>query len=192
MDKTIEIMRKIAIVGDVGVGKSSMTERFASGRFVSSYDPTIENSVRKSILRKGTRIHLEIVDTAGISEYSSRLSRHSTVGVHGYILVYSITSRASLEKIRVINNLLFNTLGDPPSIPRILVATMVDLNERVVKRSQGAALAAELGIPFLECSSKTGENVEAAFNSIITEIEADDPVSLPPDSMKVESQCLIL
>lgn len=107
-----------------------MTERYSTGRFIESYNPTIENTVRKTISTRTTRSHIEIVDTAGLSEYSSRLSRNSTVGVHGYLLVYSTSSRSSFDKIKTINNLLFNALGDPPFIPRMLVATMCDLQDQ--------------------------------------------------------------
>ena len=100
------------------------------GHFNDAYDPTIENPVRKTITANDVRFNLEIVDTAGISEYSTRLSRNSTIGVHGYVLVFSIASRSSLEKMRSVNNLLFSTLGDPPQVPRILVATMCDLKEQ--------------------------------------------------------------
>jgi Ras homolog enriched in brain len=47
--------------------------------------------------------------------------------VHGYILVFSIISRQSFEMIRHVNALLFNTLGDAPDVPRVLVGCMKDL-----------------------------------------------------------------
>jgi Ras family protein len=71
------------------------------------------------------KFNVEIVDTAGIDEYSS-LSRNAAVGVHGYILCYSIISRQSLEKLKYINDMLFNMIGNPPSVPRVLVGTMLD------------------------------------------------------------------
>lgn len=50
--------------------------------------------------------------------------------MHGYILVYSIASRASLEKLRNVNKMLFTMIGNPPGIPRVLVATMLDALEQ--------------------------------------------------------------
>lgn len=55
------------------------------------------------------------------------LSRNATVGVNGYILVYSIASRSSFEKLKSINDILFNALGDPDDVPRVLIGTMQDL-----------------------------------------------------------------
>jgi Ras homolog enriched in brain len=49
------------------------------------------------------------------------------LGVHGYVLVFSIVSRQSFEMIHHVNDLLFNTLGDAPDVPRVLVGCMKDL-----------------------------------------------------------------
>merc|ERR1711871_1698537 len=113
------------------------------------------------------RINSEIVDTAGMDEYS-RLSRKSTVGVDGYILVYSITSMSSFENIRHINNTLLHMLGDPPSIPRVLVGAMCDLDgHRQVSEEDGFALAAELGISWEgEVSSKQNIGVINCFQEL--------------------------
>jgi len=96
---------------------------------------------------------VEMVDTAGIVRISTvillhtnfkyinitilqhlqddycRLSRNSTIGVDGYFIVYSIVSKSSFEKVRNLNNFLMNMLGDPPTMPRILIGNMSDLSE---------------------------------------------------------------
>jgi Ras family protein len=59
-------------------------------------------------------------------EYS-RLSRNASVGVHGYALVFSITSRETFERIEPINEALLNALGDAQDVPRVLVGSMKDL-----------------------------------------------------------------
>ena len=168
--------RKIAILGDRGVGKSSLTTRFVSDTFVEGrYDPTIETTFRKLVTVRNVRINAEIVDTAGMDEYS-RISRNATVGVDGYILVYSITSLSSLEKIKYINTTLLHMLGDPPSVPRVLVGTMSDLEsrQRQVTYEMGSSKATELGLAYGgEISSKTGDNVNECFNELFAEIMAE-------------------
>jgi hypothetical protein len=72
--------------------------RFVTGKFLTHYSPTIESTHRKAVQCNNLDILAEIVDTAGMDEYS-RLSRNASVGVDGYVLVYSITSMASLEKV---------------------------------------------------------------------------------------------
>merc|ERR1711862_996090 len=68
-----------------------------------------------------------IVDTAGLDEYS-RLSRNASIGVHGYVLVFSITSRQSFDRIKQINESLLSALGDVTDVPRVLVGCMKDLS----------------------------------------------------------------
>jgi len=62
-------------------------------------------------------------------EYS-RLSRNASLGVHGYVLVFSIASRRSFELINLVNDSLLNTLGDAPDVPRVLVGSMKDLEDQ--------------------------------------------------------------
>jgi Ras family len=51
-----------------------------------------------------------------------------------------------------------------------------DFHHRTVPYNQGAALAAEFGIPFIECSSKTGENIGEAFSLLLSEVEKENPL----------------
>ena len=107
-------------------------------------------------------------------EYS-RLSRNASVGVHGYIMLYAINSRQSFQKINQINDSLLNMLGDAPDVPRILVGSFLDLadKEREVSFREGVELAEKWGVPFIECSSKSGENSREVFHLLLKEIEKD-------------------
>ena len=72
-------------------------------------------------------------------EYS-RLSRNASLGVHGYVLVFSITSRQSFDRISQVNESLLDTLGDAPDVPRVLVGSMKDLEgQRQVSQSENWA-----------------------------------------------------
>ena len=74
-----------------------------------------------------------------------------------------------------INDALLNALGDALDVPRVLVGSMKDLTEeRDVSHQQAQNLAESWGIPYLECSSKTGENVAEVFHTLLKEIEKDD------------------
>jgi len=109
-------------------------------------------------------------------EYS-RLSRNASLGVHGYALVFSIVSRQSFERIVDLNDTLLNTLGDAPDVPRVLVGSMKDLQDeqrRQVTTEEAQALADRWKVPYVECSSKTGENVAEVFHALLKEIERDE------------------
>ena len=132
-------------------------------------------------------------------EYS-RLSRNASLGVHGYALVFSIASKKSFDIIDQVNDSLLNTLGDAPDVPRVLVGSMNDLSDqRQVRREVSVVvlyplrmfvirsdpflpfffqdaqkLADSWGVPYIECSSKTGENVAEVFHTLLKEVEKDD------------------
>jgi Ras family protein len=105
----------------------------------------------------------------------SRLSRNASLGNHGYVLCFSLASHQSFDLIKLINDALLNSLGDLPDVPRVLVGTMKDINEsRQVTHSQAQRLADSWRVPYIECSSKTGENVAEVFHTLLKEIEKDD------------------
>lgn len=81
----------------------------------------------------------------------------------------------SFEQIIRVNKILISTLGDSPDVPRVLVGTHCDLNEsRQVKYNDAQRLADSWDVPYLECSSRTGENVADVFHTLLKEIEKDD------------------
>lgn len=60
---------KLVVVGDDGVGKSTLTIQLIQNHFVDEYDPTIEDSYRKQVVIDGEICVLDILDTAGQEEY---------------------------------------------------------------------------------------------------------------------------
>nr|AVV26989.1 Rheb [Andalucia godoyi] len=157
--------RKLCVVGFRAVGKSAVTFQFCEDRFVDTYSPTIETSFRKSV----KNVPVEIVDTAGMDEYSLFQPQHA-IGVDGYILVYAVTARSSFEILKTINDKILNAHGSD-KVPRVLVGNKTDLEvERQVSSAEGNALASEWGAPFIECSARTGKGVQEAFEACVAEI----------------------
>lgn len=168
------VHRKIAVLGFRGVGKTSLTNAFVSGTFTETYDPTIESTHHKTIRFRKIHFATDIVDTAGMDEFW-RLSRNASLGVHGYALIFSVASRQSFDRITQINESLLNALGDAPDVPRVLVGSMCDLeDQRQVNRQEAQTLSDSWRVPYLECSSKTGENVAEVFHTLLKEVEKDD------------------
>ncbi|THC89963.1 hypothetical protein EYZ11_010581 [Aspergillus tanneri] len=156
--------RKIAIVGSRSVvpGKSSLTVRFVEHHFVESYYPTIENTFSRIIKYNGQDFATEIVDTAGQDEYSILNSKHF-IGIHGYIIVYSVASRQSFDMVRVIRDKILNHL---------------------VSLDEGRHLVEEFHCAFTEASARLGHNVDRAFDLMIGEIEKSQNPSQPTGGNK--------
>ena len=86
------------MVGAGGVGKSAITIRYTQDTFLDEYDPTIEDSYRKAVTLNGQACLLDILDTAGQEEYKSMRDQYMRVG-EGFLLVYSVTSKVSLNEL---------------------------------------------------------------------------------------------
>ncbi|KAJ7913974.1 P-loop containing nucleoside triphosphate hydrolase protein [Mycena leptocephala] len=150
--------RKIVILGSVDVGKSSLLKQFVEGNFPDGYYPTIESTATKTITYNGTEYPCEIIDTAGQDESSLLKSRH-VIGIHGYVLVYSIASRASFNMIQVIYDKILNYSG-LEEIAAIVVGSKADLNmRRQVDSRDGQELAQRNKTMWIEASALRNENV---------------------------------
>ncbi|EED18427.1 Rheb small monomeric GTPase RhbA [Talaromyces stipitatus ATCC 10500] len=180
--------RKIAIVGSRSVGKSSLTVRFVDHHFVESYYPTIENTFSRIIKHKGQDYATEIVDTAGQDEYSILNSKHF-IGIHGYIIVYSVASRQSFDMVTVIRDKILNHLG-ADWVPLVIVGNKSDLNadQRQVQLEEGRQLAQQFNCGFTEASARLDYNVAKAFDLMIGEIEKSQNPSQPTG----DSKCVVM
>ncbi|KAI9646942.1 GTP-binding protein [Ciborinia camelliae] len=180
--------RKIAIVGSRSVGKSSLTVQFVDGHFVESYYPTIENTFSKVIKYKGQEFATEIVDTAGQDEYSILNSKHF-IGIHGYVLVYSVASMQSFEMVEVIKDKILNHLGTE-WVPITIVGNKSDLRpeQRQVTAEQGKALAEKFKCAFTEASARYNENVTKGFELMIEQIEKGEN----PNEPSGDSKCILM
>ncbi|ORY52822.1 ras-2 [Leucosporidium creatinivorum] len=180
--------RKIALLGSRSVGKSSLTVQFVDSHFVDSYYPTIENTFQKVVKYKGQDFHLDIIDTAGQDEFSILSSRHA-VGLHGWVLVYSVSSRSSFDMCTIIREKILNYTGRE-SVPMVLVGNKSDLAvQRQVTREEGAALAASWGMTtFVESSARHNENVSRIFEAVVAQIEKD---MNPEPEAPAKSGCVV-
>lgn len=175
-------LRKIAVLGARGVGKSALTIRLCEGEFAESYLPTIEDTYQTSLRgRDGELYSCEIIDTAGQDEFSP-LGAQATIGVDGYVLLYSVRDANSFELAQYINDKLLATLGSD-QVPRVLVGNQIDYSaDREVVTADGVACAERIGAAFCECSAKSGVNVAEAFCALLEEIERSES-DLPDESI---------
>ncbi|KAI3623517.1 GTP-binding protein [Malassezia furfur] len=180
--------RKIAVLGSRSVGKSSLVVRFVEDAFVDSYYPTIENVFEKTIKYKGQEYSCDIVDTAGQDEFSILNSKHA-IGIHGYVLVYSIASRASFEMIQTVYDKILNYTGTA-TIPCVLVGQKSDLHaQRQVSEAEGKELAQQLKCAWVETSARHNANVAKVFDLMLGEIEK----SLNPGANEAQSSvCTVM
>uniref|UniRef100_A0A7N6BIT5 GTP-binding protein Rheb n=1 Tax=Anabas testudineus TaxID=64144 RepID=A0A7N6BIT5_ANATE len=176
--------RKIAVLGYRSVGKSSLTIQFVEGQFVDSYDPTIENTFNKMVSVNGQDFNLQLVDTAGQDEYSIFPQSHS-MDIHGYVLVYSVTSMKSFEVVQVLHDKLLDMVGKIQSV--CVTYSFHLIFHRVIKPEEGKKLADSWGAAFMESSAKENETAVEVFKRIILEMEKADGNAAPE-----EKKCAVM
>ncbi|KAL5195574.1 Ras-related protein RABC2a [Glycine soja] len=163
---------KVLLVGDSGVGKSSLLLSFISNsNSINHLSPTIGVDFKiKLFTVGGKRLKLTIWDTAGQERFGTVIGSYYR-GAHGIILVYDVTRRETFTNLIDIwakEVELYSTNHD--SI-KILVGNKVDKeSERAVSKEEGMALAQQHRCLFLECSAKTRENVQQCFNDLTLKI----------------------
>ncbi|KIJ20210.1 hypothetical protein PAXINDRAFT_166327 [Paxillus involutus ATCC 200175] len=162
--------RKIAVLGSRSVGKSSLVIQFIENHFVEPYHPTIESTFSKGVLYKGVEYDCDIIDTAGQDEYSILNSKHA-IGIHGYVLVYSVTSRRSFDMIKIVYDKIIDFCGKN-DIPCVIVGSKTDLqSSRQVQPDEGEELAKLNKAAWVETSAKNNVNVGKVFELCLAEIE---------------------
>ena len=178
---------KILLVGDSGVGKSSLLARFISDSF-DEQGPTVGVDFKlKHVDVDGTRLKLTVWDTAGQERFRTLTSSYYR-GAHGVVFVYDVTSRESFENARETWRKEVEMYGTIANSVKIVIGNKIDReDERTVARKEGVAFAKEYGCLFLECSAKTKVRVAEAFDELVKGIldapgllvdEVDDGVKL--------------
>jgi Ras-related protein Rab-18 len=178
---------KILLVGDSGVGKSSLLARFISDSF-DEQSPTVGVDFKlKHVDVDGTRLKLTVWDTAGQERFRTLTSSYYR-GAHGVVFVYDVTSRESFENARETWRKEVEMYGTIANSVKIVIGNKIDReDERTVAREEGVAFAKEYGCLFLECSAKTKVRVAEAFDELVKGIldapgllvdEVDDGVKL--------------
>ncbi|KAK4686366.1 hypothetical protein P7C73_g3771, partial [Tremellales sp. Uapishka_1] len=163
--------RKIIIMGSPSVGKTSLTQQYVTPpTYNEAYFPTIEATSHKMVTFEGVEYECEIIDSAGQDEYTLFPSKYA-VGVHGYLLVYSINSRQTFEMIQTVHDKILDFAG-VEKVPCVIVGQKCDLGgERRVTTAEGETLAKKLHAGFVESSAKDNKNVGKAFEVLLGEMQ---------------------
>lgn len=165
---------KIVVLGAGGVGKSALTVQFVQGVYIESYDPTIEDSYRKVTEIDQRPCTLEILDTAGVEQFTAMRELYIKNG-QGFILVYSVNNKDSLRELLELREQIIR-IKDNANVPMVLVANKSDLEEqREVTPEMGVQVANSWGrTPFYETSAKYCLNVEQVFTDLVRQIMRRD------------------
>ena len=171
MIRKMDATFKICIFGDGGVGKTTLTERYLTGVFINDTQMTLgTNFYRKTVSIEGQLVLLQIWDFGGEKQFRSLFPTY-ILGASGAVFVYDTTRYSSLKNLKVWMDLLKEGLKDLP-IPIIMAGSKMDLvDKRAVEKEVAEKVQNDNGLlDYIECSSKTGENLESIFYKLTFEM----------------------
>jgi small GTP-binding protein len=160
----------ITTVGDDNAGRSTLLKRYDTGLFYPSVITTIGiDFIKKTIQFGENTVRLQIFDPAGQIRFRSVTQAYYR-GANVFILAFDLKNSHSLKNVDLWINEI-KTLG-PGGIPIIFIMTKCDLlddmegAEDIRKAAQQVAL--DIGaVKYLECSAKSGENVDLVFETAV-------------------------
>jgi len=161
-DQNYDFLFKVVLVGDSGVGKSSILLRFTEDSFNTSHMPTIGVDFKLRTIQVSSKtIKLQIWDTAGQERFRTISSSYYR-GSHGVMIVYDICDKMTLEHAKTWLSEVERHGSD--HLQKLLVGNKSDLvSRREVETSTAQQLAESLGMSFVEVSANTGDDIERAF-----------------------------
>eukprot|EP01138_Halocafeteria_seosinensis_P001305 gb/GECG01001340.1/.p1 GENE.gb/GECG01001340.1/~~gb/GECG01001340.1/.p1 ORF type:complete len:203 (+),score=35.40 gb/GECG01001340.1/:1-609(+) len=162
---------KVVLVGDTGVGKTSIVTNFVTGQFDKFAEPTIGAAYHSKIMKTPQgEVKFQIWDTAGQEKYHSLIPMYYR-GAYAAIIVYDVCRKSSFDMLGHWHEELTKTASSDVKI--VIAGNKADNNEnRQVDREVGERFAQDIEADFFEVSAKEGSNIRELFKSV-----AD---SLPP------------
>ena len=165
---------KILLVGDSGVGKSSLLSRFIDPDVdLEDISTTIGVDFKlKYVKLKHTNetVKLTVWDTAGQERFRTLTSSYYR-GAQGVVFVYDIASKESFESVEKVWQKEVDLYSTIPDAIKIVVGNKIDKeDERKVTKDEAIAFARRNGCLFLECSAKTRVSVKEIFDELLQAI----------------------
>jgi small GTP-binding protein len=170
MSEIIQMAKKVLLIGDPSVGKTSLVRKFVLDIFDDKYLTTLGTKVTNKTmilnspeLNKNVELKMLIWDVMGQKEYKL-IQESAYQGSSGAIVVGDLSRKETLDNLGNWVSDLFNISG---VIPLLFVANKLDLIDTAsadVTELENLSMSYEA--PYYLTSAKTGENVENAFHAL--------------------------
>lgn len=168
--KSLNIDGKLVLLGDSGVGKSSIAMRYVNNVFSEAFEVTIGGGYLQQIVRlkDGTSLKLDIWDTGGQERYRALLQLYYR-DADAALITYDVTNSRSLENCEYWVNELRRT---EENCILCLVANKIDVpaEEKKIDPKDEKDFAEKYGMMHFETSAKTGENINKLFEAVAHKI----------------------
>jgi len=196
-----KVLLKVIILGDSGVGKTSLMNQYVNKKFINQYKATIgADFLTKEVMVDDRLVTMQIWDTAGQERFQS-LGVAFYRGADCCVLVFDVNVAKSFEHIDNWREEFLSQAAprNKETFPFVLLGNKIDLENRAVTQKRAQAWCQSNGnIPYFETSAKEAINVDQAFQTIAknalqqeSTLEPDmipNTVTLPTDNTKSDSK----
>jgi len=160
------VLLKILVLGDSGVGKTSLLYQYVNKKFTGKYKATIgADFLTKEFMCDEKMVTMQIWDTAGQEQFVA-LGTSFYRGSDACILTFDVTSIKSFENLVIWRDDFLQKANSNENFPMIVLGNKVDIENRAVENKKATAWCQSFNLPYFETSAKDGLNVEQAFQTI--------------------------
>lgn len=165
MAKQYDVLIRLLLIGESGVGKTCMLCRFIEEGFISPHISTIGIDFKmKTLMIGGVRTRIQVWDTAGQERFDTVTSQYFR-RAQGVLLVYDITSETSFQNLDKWLKMMHEHSADDMDV--LLVGNKADAeNVRTVSREDAEKFAKSHSMDYIEVSAHEGSNIYQAFSRL--------------------------
>ncbi len=181
MKASVNIIKKVCLLGDPAVGKTSLIQRYVLNEFSDDYLPTIGTKVTKRTLTmefepkrpQNVNFSMLIFDILGQMKFQN-MHRPYLQGSEGALIVCDLTREETIQSLTGWHSRLTEVVGE---VPVIFLGNKKDLVDKDHPNKELLhCYAAEKGAVCLYTSARENENVERAFELLAQSILNWQPV----------------
>lgn len=169
---------KVIVLGSGGVGKSALTIQLVQGRFSAAYDPTIEDSYKKTIVVDNKELSLDILDTAGQDDFAAIRDTYMRVG-QGFLIVFAVNDASSFDAVEKFQKDI-RMANSNRDVPIVVCGNKCDLPDRTISKEDGEAMCNGMKVKYMETSAKANLNVQESFVELVKMMRAQNPAMQNP------------
>ncbi len=157
---------KITLVGDTGVGKSSIIGRFVTGIFIEDMSSTTGLNYSQKLYEKdGKKVNLNLWDTAGQEKFRS-LGRNFYKDSYIIIIVFDITNRMSFINAKEVWYNEIKNYGEKYKVLSLVGNKSDKYEEEEVTEEEAISFAKEIDAKFFLVSAHTGDGIDKMFHTL--------------------------